>query len=483
MKAIEGLRPEALWRYFWEISQIPRESKKEARIRSYILGIAKKFGLGYKTDDTGNVLVAKSGLVGKPTIVIQSHMDMVCEKDEGTIHDFSNDPIKLVCDGNWIKADRTTLGADNGIGIAAMLALMENNSLVHPPLELLFTVDEETGLTGASMLQPGFIDAKTLFNLDSEEEGTLYIGCAGGRNTEISLDIKYTHPPKDYKPVLIRITGLKGGHSGINIHEGLGNAIKLLNRFLWNTAQSLGILLSHFEGGTKHNAIPREAQASIYIDPAKMDLLKRFINEWNAIFTKELKGLDDKVELVLDEDIKGNNLVLIKKNALAIYNLIYSIPHGVVRMSNMMRDVVETSTNCAICSIKDGTVTISTNQRSLLASSIKDISDQVKSVGLLSGSRVYQEGDYPAWKPDINSHILKVCKSVYKSLYGKSPKITVIHAGLECGIIGKRYPALDMISFGPSIENAHSPSERVNIDSVKKFWNYLTHILEYLARD
>ncbi|MEA3222265.1 MAG: aminoacyl-histidine dipeptidase [Thermodesulfobacteriota bacterium] len=483
MEAIAGLRPETLWMYFWKISQIPRESKKEARIRNYIMGIAEKFALEYKTDEVGNVLVSKPGVADKPTIIIQSHMDMVCEKDKETIHNFDTDPIKLVREGRWIRAEGTTLGADNGIGLAAMLALMENSSFIHPPLELLFTVDEETGLTGASMLEPGFADGNLLLNLDSEEGGTLYIGCAGGRNTEICMDIECMHPPGDYRPLLVRVTGLKGGHSGINIHQGLGNAIKLLNRFLWNTAQRMDLYLSWFEGGSKHNAIPREAQALIYIDPAEMDIFKRSVDEYNTIFTTELKGIDDKVTIAASEDIKTHVMVLTKEDSLALFNLIYSFPHGVVRMSNTMKDAVETSTNLAICSIRGGKATISTNQRSLFASAIKDISDQVKSIGLLSGFRVYQEGDYPAWKPDINSHILKICKGVYKSLYGKSPKIKVIHAGLECGIIGKRYPGLDMISFGPSIENAHSPSERVNINSVEEFWNYLTHILEYPAKN
>jgi dipeptidase D len=481
MKTIRNLKPEALWRYFYEISQIPRESKNEAMIRDYLIKFAKKHGLPCKQDAVGNILMKKKGAGGKP-IVLQAHMDMVCEKDKDTVHNFRKDPIRLVREGAWMRADKTTLGADNGIGLAAMLAIAEDKSLTHPPLELLFTVDEETGLTGANKLKPDFLKAKTLINLDTEQKGYLYIGCAGGQNTEISLPIHYTQAPKGFKPVLIKVTGLRGGHSGTDIHLGLGNAIKLLNRLLLNASEKLDILLGSIEGGTKHNAIPREAEAVVYIKPSQMKALKKLADEHCSIFCSEL-GQIDHVQIIPNEPMNSDNKVISKQDASKIYQILSTVPHGPIRMSTAMNNVVVTSTNCALCYIKKSTFHLLTSQRSFIASAIREISDQVKAVGLLAGAKVRQNDGYPAWRPNMESPLLHSCIKVYKSLYEKQPKITAIHAGLECGVIGEKCPGIDMISFGPTIEHAHSPSEMVNIKSVKDFWDLLIHVLESLANN
>ncbi|HHO75041.1 MAG TPA: aminoacyl-histidine dipeptidase [Deltaproteobacteria bacterium] len=481
MRAIQGLLPEHLWRYFEEVSQIPRESGKEDRIRDYLVNMADRLSLEYRIDSAGNVLVLKDGTPGTKPLILQAHMDMVCEKDMDTLHDFNTDPIRLVRDGKWIKADGTTLGADNGIGMAAMLAIMEETSLVHPSLELLFTIEEETGLTGAYMLTDSFITGKTLINLDSEDDDTLYIGCAGGRDTDITMDLALSNPIQGHVPAEISITGLKGGHSGLDIHKGRGNAIKLLNRFMKSIKESIPYHLATLEGGTKHNAIPRDARAVVYIKEENIPGLFDAIDQWNSTLSQELHGIEDFVSLKLTKDVPAPEKVILPEDTDKILTMISILPHGVVNLNESVDNMVITSTNLAICSVEGTRFKLATNQRSVYSSSIQDVSDMVKSIGWVMGAQVTQHHDYPAWKPNFESETLRMAKQAYESLYGKPPLVKLIHAGLECAVIGQNITDMDMISLGPTVEQAHSPSERVDIDSVTRMWDYLIALLKTMA--
>ncbi|MBN2298882.1 MAG: beta-Ala-His dipeptidase [Deltaproteobacteria bacterium] len=483
MKEIQGLLPEPLWRYFQEVSSIPRESGKEDRIRDYLVRSAERLSLDYRIDSAGNVLVLKKGIPGTETVILQSHMDMVCEKDPETLHDFTTDPIRLVRDGKWIKARGTTLGADNGIGMAAMLAVMEDACLVHPDLEILFTIEEETGLTGAYMLTERFITGKTLINLDSEEDCTLYIGCAGGRDTDISMDLTLSEPSQNHVPAEISISGLKGGHSGIDIHKGRGNAIKLLNRFMKSIRESIPYHLATIQGGSKHNAIPRDARAVIYIKENNLSGLSDAIAQWNSTLAQELQGIEDRVMLGLNMDIPAPEKIIIPEDTGKILTMISILPHGVLNLNESVDNIVITSTNLAICSVENIRLKLATNQRSIYTSSIQDVSDMVKSIGWVMGAQVTQHHDYPAWKPNLESAVLQKAKKTFEARYGKSPLVKVIHAGLECAVIGQRITDMDMISLGPTVEQAHSPSERVDIASVDKMWDFLTALLKTMAEE
>ena len=479
---IDGLEPGPVWEHFYEISQIPRESGNEVAVGEYIKTVAKRNNLPYKQDSIGNIIVscpAFPGMEKSPMVVIQGHTDMVCEKNNDTIHDFSKDPIKLKLDGEWIQADGTTLGADNGIGICCALALMDDRSLVHPPMEFLFTIDEETGLTGASGLTENFVQSRILINLDSEEEGAFYIGCAGGKHTILRRDIVREEPLPGTKPFSVKIGGLRGGHSGLNIHEGLGNSIKLLSRFLYSLQNLVPYRLSAINGGNKHNAIPREAQAVIFIEEENKGKLDRFVTEIADTFKNELRFVDKEVHLSVEpyqEDARVYSGDLQK----SLINMLYVMPHGVMAMSHAVEDLVESSTNMAIIETKEKQIEMLTSQRSSVASSIIDIADKVKALGELAGFKVEQGGGYPAWEPNPASKLLHNAVKLYEKMYGNAPSVKAIHAGLECGIIGEKYPGMDMISFGPTIQGAHSPDERVHIPGVKHCWEYLLALLKEL---
>jgi len=476
---IEGLKPERLWHYFYQISQIPRESKHEEKIIGYIIKVANEPGLEYKKDEFGNIVVIKPATEGKensPGVVVQGHLDMVCEKNKDVHHDFSKDPIKLKREGDYITADGTTLGADNGIGVAAMLALMESKDVRHPRLELLFTVDEETGLTGASALKPGFITGKYMINCDSEEDNAIYIGCAGGKDTEITLAIEWDKKPSDYIDILLKITGLKGGHSGLDIHLERGNAIKLMNRLLWDLNNEVDFMMFSIDGGSKHNAIPRECEVKISLKSDDVEILENYIKRYQEIFLKELDKIEEDVKISYQVlDIK-NKTTFSKPFQRKLLNLLYSIPHGVIKKSQQIPDLVETSTNLATVKIVDGKIKIGTSQRSSVSTEIIDIANQVKACGLLAGAEVTQGAGYPGWTPNMDSEILRIMKETYKELFGEEPEVKAIHAGLECGIISEKYPGLDIVSFGPTIIGAHSPDERVFIPSVEKFWKLITEV-------
>ncbi len=478
--AIENLEPKLVWKYFYEISQIPRCSGNEQAVREYIISVAKNFNLPWKTDNAGNVLVSKeatAGMENRPGVVIQGHIDMVCEKNNDTVHDFSKDPIKLIRDGEWITADGTTLGADNGIETAMALALMEDDSVIHPPLEFLFTIDEETGLTGANELKSDFVQGRILLNIDSEEEGALYIGCAGGKDTHLKKTIKWNPAPESGKSFNIKIGGLRGGHSGLNIHEDFGNAIKLLARLLYKLNADYDFGLVSIKGGSKHNAIPREAEAEIVFPGDKVNDLKTIITEYNNIFKDELKFTDAGVEIILTESVPFSSVMSAPIRDQLI-RVLYVMPHGVVAMSHAIEGLVETSTNMAIINTNNNQIEMLTSQRSSLASAVQDIADKVKALGELGGFIVEQGGGYPAWTPNPDSALLKACKEIYLKKYGSEPEVKAIHAGLECGIIGEHYEGMDMISFGPDIEGAHSPDERIRIESVKNVYDYLLEILK-----
>jgi dipeptidase D len=478
--AIEGLKPQLVWKYFAEIATIPRCSKHEEAMSKYVMATAKKLGLAARTDTFGNVVVTKPASPGKErvrSIALQGHLDMVCEKNKETVHDFSRDPIELVRKGNVLMANGTTLGADNGIAVATNLAIMEDRSLVHGPLEFLFTVDEETGLTGASNLGKDFLVSTTLMNLDSEEEGALYVGCSGGKDTIGVWKTSLEASPAGAVAAVLKVTGLRGGHSGLEIDKGRGNAIKIANRVILDLAD-LGARISSIEGGNKHNAIPREMEATLYIPKKSWDAAAAAVAACNDTMRAELGSVEPDCAVSLTPSKGGKKgKVLPKSLQKKLCMTIAALPHGVTKMSADIPGLVETSTNVAVIRTDRKGVTIATSQRSSVASEIVEICQTVASVFTLGGAAVSTSDGYPGWKPNMNSEILKVARATYRSLYGKEPLVKAIHAGLECGIIGEKFPGMDMVSFGPTLEGVHSPDEKIYVDTVEKYWDYLMAIL------
>lgn len=481
--AIKDLKPELLWRRFYEITRIPRPSKKEEKIREHLRKFLKEQNVSYKEDKVGNILAkipAAAGYEKSPTVVLQGHVDMVCEKNKETKHDFENDPIEIRREDGWITAVGTTLGSDNGIGVAAALALINDKSFVHGPIEILLTIDEETGLTGANYLEPGFVTGKILLNLDSEEDGAFYVGCSGGVDTIGSFNLKTQKSASGYTAYEIMITGLKGGHSGLDISQGRANAIKLLARSL-NILSKIDYCLSSLSGGSLRNAIPREAEAVVLIKNGQETNVKKIIGEFEKDLLNEFKKSDNGLKIVFKKSASAPGTVFTPRFQNQIINLLLAIPHGVISMSQDIPDLVETSTNLAVVSMNNGKLNISTSQRSSIESAKAFIASSVKAALTLAGGKVTETDGYPGWKPDMDSAILKTAKDVFKSLFNKEPVIKAIHAGLECGILGSKNPGLDMISFGPTIEGAHSPDEKVNIETVGKFYELLKGILKRIA--
>ena len=481
-KAIEGLKPELLWQHFYELSQIPRPSKRESRAVEFVKEYAKRNNFKFKEDKAGNVVIfvpASRGKEKSPTIVLQGHVDMVCEKNKGTKHDFDKDPIKLVNTGEWMTADGTTLGADNGIGVAAAMAVALDKKAVHGPLEILCTVDEETGMTGVNELQPKFISGKTLLNMDSEEDGAFYIGCSGGQDTAGIFKTDFGRPKRGSQAVEVMVTGLKGGHSGLDIQQQRGNAIRLLAQFL--NRIDFPYQISNISGGSLRNAIPREAEAVLLINPSDLKKLRKMtksfidesLNEFKTTdggLTVKIKKLNTKITKVYKQD-------LTKK----LVQVLLALPHGVMAMSPDIPDLVETSTNLATLKSDEKNIVVGTSQRSSIESAKVNIANRVEAILKLGGAKVTVGDGYPGWQPNIDSKLLKVSKSVYKKLFKQEPEIKAIHAGLETGLLGAKYPGLDMISFGPTIEGAHSPDEKVNINDVDKFYTILKGILKELT--
>jgi dipeptidase D len=481
MKILEQLQPQPLFNYFEEICQVPRPSKKEEKIRAFLLDFAEKNNLAAKTDKAGNVLIskpAKPGRENSPTVILQTHMDMVCEKNSDKSFDFDNDPIEPVIAEGWVKANGTTLGADCGIGIAAQMAVLTSNEIKHGPIECLITVDEETGLTGAFALKPGFMSGSVLLNLDSEDEGEIFIGCAGGIDTLISFTCINEPMPRNSAAIKISVSGLLGGHSGDDIHKNRGNAIKILTRFLWKASREFSIGLSEFIGGNLRNAIAREASA-IFVFPKNkkenlMDAFEKFTAQVKFEFEKNEPNLKLKAEEIaipvhiIDAETQKNLL-----------NSLYACPHGVLEMTTRMEGMVETSTNLAsVKFIKGNKIKITTSQRSELESRKFYAAEMVRSVFELAGAAVTHSDGYPGWTPNPDSKILETTAASYKKLFGIKPVVRSIHAGLECGLFLEKYPNLDMVSFGPTIKGAHSPDERLNIETTGKFWKHLVDVLE-----
>ncbi len=483
-KVLTDLKPEFLWKHFEEICSYPRPSRKEEKVAAYVAEVGKKNGLEVSRDDFGNILVKKpatTGMENLQTVVLQGHLDMVAEKNSDVQHDFDNDPIQPYVEGNWVKAKGTTLGSDNGIGVAAALAIMEDKNVKHGPLEFLFTLDEETGLNGAQSLKPGWLKAKILLNLDSEEDGALYIGCAGGKNTYADFKFIPENTPADSLGYQINVTGLKGGHSGLDISEGRGNAIKIITRLLWTLSKKNIIRLAKIDGGSKHNAIPRECFAVVAVNTGKENEFLKEVEEYNSIVKKELATNEPNLKVdSVKVDLPAK--VLDVKTETNLLNSLYGVAHGVITMSPDILGLVETSTNLAVIVTEANSISITTSQRSSVESEKDDIANMVSSVFQLANAEVRHGDAYPGWKPNVNSPILNVMKSVYTKMYEAEPHIKAIHAGLECGIINERYPDMDMISFGPTIMGAHSPDERVKIDTVKKFWDLLLNVLQSIPK-
>ena len=482
MSVIEGLEPKLVWKQFDEIRKIPRCSKHEEKIREYILDFAKKHNFKVKTDETGNVVVvrpASPGMEKKPTVVLQAHVDMVCEKDKDVKHDFSKDPIELRIDGDKLMAKGTTLGADDGIGVATILAILEDESLKLGKIEGLFTVDEETGLTGAFALQSDMLTGEIMLNLDSEDFGVITVGCAGGGNSEITFPIKKEKLSEKMEYIKIQISGLRGGHSGVDIHEQRGNAIKILARLLWKTSQKYRYHLLDIQGGDKHNAIPREAYANLAVKPSEKEDITSLLKNEIEIIQWEIKPIDPKLTLNIEE-ISPNNEALESKQQTSLINLLHALPHGVEKMSYDIPNLVETSTNLASVHMKDDRIEILLSSRSSVMSELQDLRDRIKAIASLTEARVMEDEPYPGWKPNLESPVLKLSKKIFKDMYGREPVVEAIHAGLECGIIGEKFHGMDMISIGPTIRHPHSPEEYVEISTVDKFYKYVVEILKNL---
>ena len=479
MNILTQLKPQIVWSYFEEICQVPRPSKKEEKIIAYLVNFAKEKGLDCKQDEIGNVLISKpasSGCEKLKPVVLQSHIDMVCEKHSNVKHNFEKDPIVPVVDGEWVKATGTTLGADDGIGMAAQLALLAANDIKHGEIECLFTVDEETGLTGAFNLKDGFFKSDILLNLDSEDDGELFIGCAGGIDTVATFKAETEEVPQGYFAFKMGVSGLKGGHSGDDIHKGLGNANKILNRFLWQATREHGLKLHGFIGGNLRNAIAREASAIAVVPSSQKEPVRVAFNIFYDEVCTELEVTEPGLKMHLESCDMPND-VYSSGFQNALLNAVYACPHGVVEMSRKIEGLVETSTNLAAIKQEGDQVIVTTSQRSSVESAKHDIAAMVESVFELAGAEVKHGDGYPGWAPNTDSEILKITRDSYERLFGEKPVVRAIHAGLECGLFLEKYPKLDMISFGPTIRGAHSPDERINIETVDKFWKHLLDVL------
>lgn len=478
----KDLKPAGVFRYFEEICQVPRPSKKEEKIIAYLKAFGEKHQLETKVDEAGNVLIKKPatpGMENRKTIVLQSHIDMVCEKNNDVQHDFLNDPIRTVIDGEWLKAEGTTLGADNGIGVATELAILTDETLEHGPIECLFTVDEETGLTGAFALQEGFMNGDILLNLDSEDEGELFIGCAGGVDSVAEFTYREVEVPKGYFCCKIAVKGLKGGHSGGDIHLGRGNANKILTRFLSQAAKKHDLYLCEIDGGNLRNAIAREAHATVAVPEADKHTLRADLNIFAAEVQAEYNVVDPDLQLLMESE-ERRETAIDRETAKHVLQALYAAPHGVMAMSQDIPGLVETSTNLASVKMKPGhIIRIETSQRSSTASAKQDIANMVRTVFEMAGATVSFGDGYPGWKPNPHSEILEVAAQSYLRLFGTEAKVKAIHAGLECGLFLDKYPTLDMISFGPTLQGVHSPDERMLIPTVQKFWDHLLDILKH----
>lgn len=476
---LANLEPKSLFKFFEEILSIPRPSKHEEKMTEYLVNWAKERNLEYVSDEIGNVIIRKGATKGKensPWVCLQSHIDMVCEKNSDKDFDFEKDAIVPKIEGEWLKADGTTLGADDGIGVATALAILDANDIEHGPIECLFTVDEETGLSGAEALSADVLKSRILLNLDSEDEGEIFIGCAGGIDTVAKLPYDKEETP-DAPAFKIMVKGLKGGHSGDDINKGLACANKLLNRILWSLDKEMDLRLACFEGGNLRNAIAREANATFVVAQADVELMKEIVEKFAVDLKYEFRTTEPDMEITLSEAEKPAFVVdmLSQDNLL---NVLYACPHGVLAMSREIPGFVETSTNLASVKMKEDHFFITTSQRSSVESAKYAAAYRVESCFLLAGADVEHGDGYPGWAPNPESKILKIAVDAYKKLFNKEPIVRAIHAGLECGLIGEKYPGMDMISYGPTLRGVHSPDERLEIKTVELYWKHTLEILK-----
>lgn len=481
---MKNLEPKSLWENFYSLTQIPRPSGKKEEISAFLANYGRSLGLETIVDEIGNVIIRKpasAGYENHPGVILQGHMDMVPQKNSDKVFDFEKDPIEAYVEdnGEWVTANGTTLGADNGIGVATAMAILADKNVVHPPLEAFFTVDEETGMYGAFALKGGLLQGKTLLNLDSESEGELYMGCAGGVDTTARFDFEPVETEEGDVALRVSIKGCKGGHSGCDINLQRANAIKLLFRFLKDAVANYEARLAYVEGGSLRNAIPREASAVITIPADGLDEMKQLVADYEDLFIREFDGVEDNISFTA-EDVECPKTELPEDTQDFLIHAITLCPHGVYRMIPEMPDIVETSNNLAMIGMENNRITVMCLTRSSVESRKEELRQIIQSAFALAGAETEFTGSYPGWKPNLHSHILEVMKGVYQKEFGTTPRIITIHAGLECGIIGRNYPGMDMISFGPTIEHPHSPDERVNIATVQKFYHFLLATLKEL---
>jgi dipeptidase D len=491
MTFVSELEPQALWGHFDEILKTPRPSKGEEGMRRYVLAVAERHGLENRRDEAGNVVVAKPGSAGRersPVTVLQSHLDMVQEKNSDVDFDFARDAIRPARDGEYLTADGTTLGSDNGIGVAAMLALAEADAPAHGPLELLFTIDEESGLTGAAQLSADLLTGRRLLNLDSEEEGSVYVGCAGGVNVGLELPLRAAAVQGGAVALAVRVSGFRGGHSGVDIHLQRGNAIQLLGRALWAARRRAPLRLARLAGGSAHNAIPREASAVVVCADRDREAVADALQGEFAAIAAEVRAVDPEARIEVEgapqpkaDRIDRSDGAWDQAASDRVLELVAALPHGVQAMSYDIPDLVETSANLATVTTRDGALEALVSVRSSVDSAKRALARRVEAIGALAGAGTRRDGDYPGWKPNLASDLLRAFKAVHERELGRQPEVKAIHAGLETGIIGEKYPGMDMISFGPQIEFPHSPDERVLIPSVERFWKVLQATLAALA--
>ncbi len=481
---MKNLEPKGLWNNFYSLTQIPRPSGKKKEVSEFLANYGRSLGLETLTDEIGNVLIRKpasAGLENHPGVILQGHMDMVPQKNSDITFDFEKDPIQAYVEenGEWVTAKGTTLGADNGIGVATAMAILADKNVVHPPLEALFTVDEETGMYGAFALEGGFLQGKTLINLDSETEGELYVGCAGGVDGTATFEFAPVETEESDIALRVSLRGCKGGHSGCDINMQRANAIKLLFRFLKDAVANYEARLAYVEGGSLRNSIPREAACLITIPAESKDDLMELVADYEDLFIREYDGVEDNISLTAEE-VECPKVELPEDVQDFLIHAITICPHGVYRMIPEMPDVVETSNNLAMICTEGNKIVVNCLTRSSVESRKEELQSIIESTFAMAGADIEFSGSYPGWKPNLHSNILEIMQNTYKQEFGTEPRVITIHAGLECGIIGRNYPGMDMISFGPTIEHPHSPDERVNIKTVQKFYHFLLATLKAL---
>ncbi|NLZ47447.1 MAG: aminoacyl-histidine dipeptidase [Clostridiales bacterium] len=483
-EVLKGLEPEKVFYYFEEISKIPRGSGNEKAISDYLVAFAKSKNLEVIQDSSYNVIIKKEaskGYENSPIVVIQGHMDMVCEKNNSKVHNFEVDPIELIVEGDFVKANGTTLGADNGIAVAYALALLDSEDIPHPPLEVLLTTDEETGMSGARNLDPKHIQGRILINIDNEEEGQLLVSCAGGLRTKVELKLEKEAVKQDeYKKYKLMVRGLKGGHSGMDIIKQRGNANKILGRVLVDLIYNVDYKLSEVNGGAKDNAIPREADAFILVKADEIEVLSKTISKWNSILKNEYRKADPGLVLQLEESEECVQEVLSRKCRDNAVKLLYMIPNGIQTMSMDIEGLVQSSSNLGIVRTNENSIIYESSVRSSIKSLKEDIVKQTAILAQALGAEITTHSEYPEWQYDSESKIREVFKKVYKEMYGKDAEIVAIHAGVECGLFKEKFPDIDMISFGPNLYDVHTPEERMSISSVKRMWEYLLNVLKIL---